>query len=37
VRDYFALARAPATFVAGETYIPVTTKVIGVEDLERSI
>ncbi len=37
VRDYFALARAPAKFVAGETYIPVTTKVIDVEDLENIV
>lgn len=33
-RAYFAVAKAPAPFVAGETYIPVTTKVVDADDLE---
>ena len=37
VRDYFRTAQPPANFVPGETYIPVTTKVIGSDDLESTV
>ena len=36
-RQFFELARAPQPFVAGTTYIPVTTKVLDAEDLVHLI
>ncbi len=32
-REYFGAAQAPKLFVAGQTYIPVTTKVLDADDL----
>jgi CDP-6-deoxy-D-xylo-4-hexulose-3-dehydrase len=36
-REYFAAANSPKPFVPGETYIPVTTKVIDSDDLAHLI
>src|SRR4051794_36010493 len=33
-REYFKATQAPRPFVAGKSYIPVTTKVLDAEDLE---
>ena len=34
VREFFAKAHGPKEFIAGQTYIPVTTKVMDADDLE---